>query len=51
MSEIKIKRYGNEKTMELREKGDLKYLVFPSVETDAKITDLSLHLSSPLKKP
>ena len=32
MSEIKIKRYGDQKTMELREKGNLKYLVFPKIE-------------------
>jgi len=32
MSEIKIKRYGNEHTLELRQKGNLKYLIFPRIE-------------------
>ncbi|MCR5403825.1 MAG: peptidoglycan editing factor PgeF [Butyrivibrio sp.] len=32
MSEIRIKRYGGEKTMELREHEGLKYLVFPEIE-------------------
>lgn len=32
MEKIKIKRYGSNETMELREKGALKYLVFPEIE-------------------
>ncbi len=32
MSEIKIKRYGNTKTMELRSHEGLQYLVFPRIE-------------------
>ncbi|MCR5155234.1 MAG: peptidoglycan editing factor PgeF [Butyrivibrio sp.] len=32
MENIKIKRYGNEKTMELRDHKGLKYLVFPRIE-------------------
>ncbi|MBE5826746.1 MAG: peptidoglycan editing factor PgeF [Butyrivibrio sp.] len=32
MENIKIKRYGNEKTMELKDHNGLKYLVFPRIE-------------------
>ncbi len=32
MEKITIKRYGSKETMELREKGFLKYLVFPEIE-------------------
>ncbi|WP_024866546.1 peptidoglycan editing factor PgeF [Butyrivibrio sp. FCS014] len=32
MENIRIKRYGNEKTMELRDHNGLKYLVFPRIE-------------------
>ena len=32
MEKIQIKRYGDKETMELREKGPLKYLVFPEIE-------------------
>ncbi|RKM57499.1 peptidoglycan editing factor PgeF [Butyrivibrio sp. CB08] len=32
MSNIQIKRYGNEHTMELRDHNGLKYLVFPKIE-------------------